>query len=462
MKKTIHINLSGMAFTIEEDAYERLSGYLKAVEERLGGGDEAEETINDIEARMAELFGPVVHHTGAAIRLEDVEEVIKVLGNPDDYVTEEENAGKKTSTKTPPVYIPKRLYRDPHNKILGGVCAGLGTYFNIDPVIFRLLFIVGLFYGVSILPYIILWIAIPKALTMEQRMQMYGGDAGWSKSKPMSTSPRIDGKSDFDGFLRVVGIIIGVFLILATFITLVGLTMVVLFSGSLASFIPDGCWINEFPALVVGETLSLPAMAGVLLFVGIPVLMLFFLGLQLIFRFQKGGKAIGVIGLLLWLAGIGLIIYSGVNIATQFSRRETVAEAHVLDPFRGDTLWVTRAAIPDQFKGRRVLRADHLQIWAKNGNLSVEGRPRIEVIKNAPRFALTIEKSARGKDSLNAVNNAADIEYLWMQKDSVLELDRLFTLNREALLREQEVRVILEVPQTKEVVIDKTMSMLVW
>lgn len=461
MKKTIHINLSGMAFTIEEDAYDRLNGYLKAVEKRLGGGDEARETIDDIEARMAELFAPVVHHSGAAVRLEDVEEVIKVLGNPEDYLAADEDTGK-TTAKAPPVYIPKRLYRDPHNKMLGGVCAGLGAYFNIDPLVFRLLFIVGLFYGVSILPYIILWIAIPKALTMEQRMQMYGSEAGWSKTKATGNGPRFDGNAALDGFLRVAGVVVGIFLIVVTFFSLVGVTMAVLFSGSLASLIPNGCWINEFPALVAGDPLSLPAMAGLLLVVGIPILMLFFLGVQLIFRFQKGGKAIGVIGLILWLAGIALLVYSGANIAAQFTQREKVAETHTLEPFRSDTLWITRAAIPDQFKGRRVMRSGDLQVWAKDGNLTVEGRPRIEVINNASRFSLTIEKSARGKDSLNAVNNAADIEYLWMQKDSVIEFDRIFTLQREALLREQEVRVVLEVPESKHVVIDKTISTLVW
>jgi phage shock protein C len=57
----------------------------------------------------------------------------------------------------------KRLYRSGKNRVLGGVCGGLGEYFNIDPVIVRILWIVfSLLYGAGILVYIIAWIIIPK------------------------------------------------------------------------------------------------------------------------------------------------------------------------------------------------------------------------------------------------------------------------------------------------------------
>lgn len=460
MKKTIHINLSGVAFTIEEDAYDKLSGYLKAVESRLGGGDEAKETIDDIESRIAELFAPVTHKPGTAIRLEDVEEVIKVLGNPNDYTTDNVD-DRQGQAKASPVYIPKRLYRDPHSRVLGGVCSGLGTYFNIDPIVFRLLFVVGLFYGISVLPYIILWIAIPKALTMEQRMQMYGGDIGLSKGKQFPGASRFDHSSVLDGFLRVAAIVLGVIILIISFFSLVGLTLTVLFSGTLASFIPGGAWIADFPGLFVGSSFSLPALLGVILFIGIPLLMLFYLGLQLIFQFKRGSKAIGAAGLILWLVGIGLMIFSGVKIASQFSRSESIKQTEFLEPFKGDTLYLHQAKIPDNFKGRRIMRSDGLHVWAKDGNLSIEGRPAIEVVYDANRFAVTFEKSARGSDRQDALNNAFGIDYFWTQKDSVIQLDRIFTLSQGSFLREQKVKVILEVPSGKHLVMDRAISSLV-
>lgn len=460
MKKTIHINLSGVAFTIEEDAYEKLNGYLKAVEMRLGEGDEGKETINDIESRIAELFAPVAHSSGAAIKLENVEEVIRVLGNPEDYETDAVHEDKG-NVKPPPTYIPKRLYRDPHSRVLGGVCSGLGTYFNVDPIVFRLVFVIGLFYGISVLPYIILWIAIPKALTMEQRMQMYGGDLGLSRNKHQPLVSRLDQPSALDRVLQGVGVILGIIIIIGSFFAMVGLTIALAFTGKLASFIPNGAWIGDFPGLLVGPSYTLPAILGVVLFVGIPLLMLFYLGLQLVFQFKKGGKAIGAIGLILWLVGIGLMIFSGVSIATQFTRSKTISQTELLEPFTGDTLYLKKADIPEYFKGNRIMRSNGLQVWDRDGNLSVEGRPIIEINNDADQFAITIEKTACGSGYDDAASNASGAEYFWFQKDSVLQLDRIFTLAPGSLLREQEVRVILEIPEDKNVVIDYTISPLV-
>jgi phage shock protein PspC (stress-responsive transcriptional regulator) len=460
MKKTIHINLSGMAFTIEEDAYEKLNSYLKAVETRLGSGEEAKETINDIESRIAELFAPVAHTSGTAIRLEDVAEVIKVLGNPDDYLADGEEE-KPSQPKSAPVYIPKRLYRDPHSRVVAGVCSGLGTYFNVDPIVFRLLFVVGLFYGISILPYIILWIAIPKALTMEQRMQMYGGDLGQSRFKQPSAGAVYNPPSALNGVLRGVAIVFGILILVVSFISLVGLTIATLFSGPFISSIPEIAWVDDFITLVIGPSVTFPAFLGVLLVVGIPLLMLFYLGLQLIFQFKRGGKAIGATGLVLWLIGIGLLIYSGVHIATQFKHRETISQTQILESFSGDTLFVNQVPIPENNKGQRVFRSHGMKVWVNDGNLSIEGRPTIEIINGADRFAITIEKIGRGTNQQDAANNAKGAEYLWLKTDSVIQLDRIFTLDSGANLRDQRVKVIVEVPKNKQVKIDAGLSSLI-
>lgn len=448
MKKTIHINLSGMAFIIEEDAYDKLNGYLNAVEVRLGGGDEAKETLDDIEIRIAELFAPLTHNSGVAIKLEDVEEVIKILGNPEDYETGNEEEAK-SSVKPPPVIIPRRLYRDPNSRVLGGVCSGLGAYFNIDPIVFRLLFVLGLFYGVSVLPYIILWIAIPKALTMEQRMQMYGGDYGINKGKAQSSAIRFEQPSPVNNILRAVGIVIGIFLIVVTFFAMIGVTIAMAFTGAMASFIPEIEWMRGFPELVIGPVLSLPAFLGIMMFLGIPLLMIFYLGLDLIFQFQKGGKMIGAIGLVLWLTGIGLIVYSGMNIASQFSISGSVSETTILKPFDSDTLFVEHITIPDNINRQRVLDYEGLEVLTNDKNLFVEGKPELEIISDADRLAITVEKSSKGSNLPGAINNAKGVDYIWLQKDSAVQLDRLFSIEKGTPLRAQKVRVILEIPRGK-------------
>ncbi len=461
MKKTIHINLSGMAFTIEDDAYEKLNGYIKAVETRLGNTDDAKETIDDIESRIAELFAPVVHSSGTAITLKDVDEVISVLGTPDVYEYNPEEVNEKQTGKKPPVVMPKRLFRDPHSRVVAGVCSGLGTYFNIDPIVFRLLFVVGLFYGISIIPYIILWIAIPKALTMEQRMQMYGSDYGLNRARQYTPDSRITYTSSLNNVLKGVGVVVGIIILVVSFLAMVVLTVGVLFTGKLVQFIPNSQWVGALSDMLIGPTSSVPAITGILLFIGIPLLMLFYLGLQLVFNFKNGGKIIGATGLILWLAGIALIIYSGVNIATQFTTVKTVSQTEILESLSGDTLFLKEAKIPEYYKGERIFRSNQLNVWTKNGSLNIEGTPEIEIIENARFLALTVEKTARGKNENNAIQNASGAEYFWAQKGDIIQMDRIFTLSHGTRLREQRVKIIIEVPEGKVLKIDPSINVLV-
>lgn len=173
MKKTFSINLNGMLFNIDDDAYTMLEDYLKRIEAHFSGQDESEEIMNDIEARIAELINERLGGGKKAVSLSDIEEVIKIMGNPDEFAgteQEKQNTGHYHHT-----YRPKRLYRDPDNRVLGGVCGGMGAYMNIDPVIFRILFVVlFLGFGVGLLIYLVLWIVIPEARTTAQKLEMRG------------------------------------------------------------------------------------------------------------------------------------------------------------------------------------------------------------------------------------------------------------------------------------------------
>ena len=172
MNKTITINIGGMFFQIDEEAYKLLENYLDSLKKHFANTEGKEEILQDIESRIAEIFQSKIEQGQPLIAPADVEETIKILGQPDDIGNSED---KKEEKKEKNINFKKRLYRDDDHKVLGGVCSGLGHYFNVDPVWFRIFFIVALFiYGSSILIYILLWIIIPKASTTEEKLNMKG------------------------------------------------------------------------------------------------------------------------------------------------------------------------------------------------------------------------------------------------------------------------------------------------
>ncbi len=67
------------------------------------------------------------------------------------------------------------MYRDPDNRILGGVCAGMGAYWGADPLIIRIIFVVAtLIFLSGAIIYLILWVVLPEAKTTAQKLEMRG------------------------------------------------------------------------------------------------------------------------------------------------------------------------------------------------------------------------------------------------------------------------------------------------
>ena len=189
MKKTINTNLAGFVFYIDEDAYEELQKYLKNIKTYLGNTEGREEIIHDIESRIAELFS---EKQKQVITLIEVSEVIEVMGQPEDYMSEDE-IEEKTSYKS----SNKRLYRDPDSTVLGGVCSGIGHYLSIDAIWIRLIFLAMVWSGVSILFYFILWAIIPKAETTAQKLEMKGKAATFSNIEDYVRKGYENVKDDF-------------------------------------------------------------------------------------------------------------------------------------------------------------------------------------------------------------------------------------------------------------------------
>ena len=179
MNKVFNINLGGYPFTIDEDAYEHLSSYLKTIHRHFRASDGYEEITGDIEARLAELFQESLDNR-PIVTLKDVRNAIAIMGTPEDFGAEaafdaDEDEAPKTGAKTK-YRTGKRLFRNPDDEVIGGVCSGIAAYFGIpDPLWVRLLFVlIAISGGVGIPAYLILWAILPKAESASDRLSMRG------------------------------------------------------------------------------------------------------------------------------------------------------------------------------------------------------------------------------------------------------------------------------------------------
>ena len=188
MKKNISINISGIIFHIEEDGYETLKKYLDSINKYFSTFEDSSEILADIESRIAEIFLSKLNEEKQVITSEDVNALVATMGSVSDFKAAEEQetvveettsqsssgnsafSESSTTDETKRTFTPsKQLMRDQKRKILGGVCAGLGNYFNVDPLWIRLLFAVLFFaYGITLFIYVVMWIVVPGSFDLEE------------------------------------------------------------------------------------------------------------------------------------------------------------------------------------------------------------------------------------------------------------------------------------------------------
>lgn len=199
MKKTYNINLGGIVFHIDEDAYELLDKYISNLRIHFNKEEGAEEIVHDMELRISELFSERLNERKEVITVTDVEEIIAQMGKPEEF---SESTTQETNEYIKEEKGPKRLFRDPDNKVIGGVCSGIAAYFGWDVTILRIIIILlalpvftgGAFIVKSIiLFYIIAWLIIPEANTATEKLSMKG----------MKVNVENIGKTVTDGFEKV-------------------------------------------------------------------------------------------------------------------------------------------------------------------------------------------------------------------------------------------------------------------
>ncbi len=328
MKKTIPTSIANTLFYIEEDTYQELEQYLLSIREHFTNTQDNVEIIHDIEDRIREQC---IEFTGGEssrdriITKEHVAKLIERMGTPEDF-GDTETAQKEAVGKTDPTVDHKKFYRDTDNGIIAGVAAGIGAYFNVDPVVVRILFAASLFLGgFGFLVYIIMWIAAPEAKTAAHKLNMHGNPVNLQSMKDKVNEIKENNRTRSfiattgRGFATVIGGIIGV-----AFKIVAGIAYIGIITVCIIALVHPG---NTFFVTQIHDAVSLPMYYFVvsILFVAsiIPFILLSSLGSMLL---RKKTIVRGtVMGLLLSIWLIVLIVGSVLSVSLGTKVRDYIS-----------------------------------------------------------------------------------------------------------------------------------------
>ncbi len=502
MNKTLTINLANSIFNIDENAYQALQRYLEAVKKYLTGTQGNEEILADVEARISELFSEKLTPEKQVIVLQDVEQIIQVMGQPEDYSIDEDIFDEVPKTKTSTRV--KKLYRDGDQKLMGGVCSGIGHYLSIDPLWIRLLFIVFLFGGgFSVITYIILWAIVPEATTTAQKLDMQGEAANLSNIEKKikegfdSVSDTVK-NADYKGvenavkeggnsFVKALGDFIGIIFstigkIISTIFNLfgkfIGLLLILIGSATLLGLffglftvgildLSNLSGIHFFPLINASE---LPIwVLSILLFlaVGIPFYGLLYVGLTVVAKnLKKMGNITKVSLFSIWFVAVGCLIFFGIKQANSFSvRGNQIEQVSLFDANNigvqvPDTLYLM-AKSSEHFEYLDHNFFDGIAIsYDTNGNEVLYSK-RVSVnIKNTIENNISIKtyKSAHGYSYEDAKNRATALSYNMEQIGNTLYFEDYFISTPNQKMRNQKIEMSLIIPNGTIVKIDPSMS----
>jgi phage shock protein PspC (stress-responsive transcriptional regulator) len=497
MKKTLTANISGTVFNIEEDAYEALQRYLASIRSQFAGSPGQDEIMGDIEGRIAELFTERLAGRREVVVMADVEHVIGIMGQPEDYMGEsEDDAPGAGYASTGGGHRHKRLFRDPDDRWVGGVLSGLAAYIGADPLWLRIPFIALVFLGVGspILIYILLWILVPTASTAAERLMMGGEPVNvdnlkkafeeggqrvakdveemgkrWSSADHKRTADRFrtGARRAAGAGANVIGRIIGAVLVL------IGISLGISLVGAVI-----GGSVFAFDAFDGGNTMDLLDLGGLLfpsadqalwfsiaLFVLflIPVIGILTAGLQLMLGLRAPrwlGWSLGPI----WVVALITVIFIGLRLGRDFRRSETFTTEHALEQPTGQVLYLANLMDEEQSRHWHVQYNNGHMDWDMNGLFlsedSVHGAwGRLDVRRSPDAdFHLKLERRSQGRSGKASLYRSGNITYAVLQQDSLLGLSHWFAFPKEDKFRAQRLRFIVQVPVGKAIHFDPDMG----
>lgn len=468
MNKTVTINIAGLVFHIDEDAYNKLDSYINAVRNSIQQ-DEKEEIIADIEARIAELFAERIDSQTGVIRMSNVDEIINIMGKPEDYIIEEENFSSNQSFQSSASFKqPKKVYRDGDKRILGGVCAGLGHYLNVDVVWIRIIFVLLFFlYGLSTLVYFILWIIIPKARTVADVLEMKGEPVNISNIEKQFRQGishsyqtlKTNGKSAADIIRKIIGISLIVFGAMGTFSSFL---IPVVFNIERESLFDTAVHFNE-------TTLGLPFWVlnlSLFLVSCLPFIFLILLGIKVL---NPKTKHIGLVSIILgflWLTAMFVFTYEMINSDTGHRKlKQSIKESFDITISKSDLMLGDRDTLhlfldrdPRIFSINDTVTSGHKYYEINDVEVkvleSMTGKPYIEIeektFNQSSYFRAEVKLLGKRNVTINNIPFSNTLNYNYSIKNDTLALSNaiLATSNEYTKKNEVKVKVFITPEQT--------------
>ena len=508
MNKTININLGGFFFHIDEIAYQKLKRYLESIAKSLSDDPQGKnEIIADIEARISELLSEKITDTREVVNEADIDNIIKIMGQPEDYADAEEAYSDSSYSYNRNKSSGKKLFRDGEDKFLGGVASGLAHYFDLDTIWVRLGLLALLFFGgFSVLLYVILWILLPEAKTTAEKLQMEGepvnidniekkireefnnvsenvkevanqasekikeGAHEFSSKINKTFSGKTQKNNGLNDFLNTIGkLCMVIFKVIGKFI---GIIILIFSAAVILTLIIGGFsvgsleWLNvdsgyiSYPPFFQDALLPIWLLTLCSFFlIGIPFLVLFILGLRILSSsVKKLNKPASLTLLGIWIVALLAIIFTAIEHGTSYSSYGVITEKKELNLVANDTLTL-KMVNDDTLLYRHNLRRSsgkeevlingEKKVYSSNITLHVEK-------SNSDDGYLIIQKKSRGRNKLMAKNNAKKIAYDFKIIDDTIVLNSFFLSDFKNLWKDENVTITLFVPTNSTVFFNNT------
>ncbi|CAL2104086.1 Phage shock protein C (PspC) family protein [Tenacibaculum sp. 190130A14a] len=491
MNKTININLGGFFFHIDEIAYQKLKRYLDAISRSLSDDPQGkEEIIADIETRISELLSERITDARQVINEGDIDEVIAIMGQPEDYTEDEEYATESGSYYNRRNQSSKKLFRDGEDKFLAGVASGLGHYFNVDVIWIRLAFLLLTLagFGFGVIGYIILWVLLPEAKTTSDKLQMEGeavnidniekkirnefdnlsskvkegaheltdkiSNADYQKLRNQTKS----GAQDFADTLgkilltvfKVFGKFMGVLLIFIAGITLISLLFGLFFAGSLEVLNFDGDLVHYPPFFYDSALPKWLLTTFIFLVVGIPFVALFILGLRILSpNLKKIGTPTTLTLLGVWFVAVLGLGFSAVEYGTSRAYDGSNVSKHSITYNQEEPLKI-RVVNDDNIYYLHNLRrrGNSIDVNINDKETKYSNNVKIDVAKSETGNAyIEIKKTSEGRRRSKAGDNAKKIVYNFKSANNTIVFDAFYLSEIQNLWKEEEVKATIFIPE---------------
>jgi phage shock protein PspC (stress-responsive transcriptional regulator) len=485
MNNIFHINLGGIPLTIDEDAYQILKDYLLELHKHFEGSDEKEEITDGIEQRLGEIISDK-QSSGQIVNIAMVEHAINLMGRPSDFqeeeTTESTNDSNTESTfKWESLNFGRRLFRDPDDNVLGGVCSGLSAYLGIkDPVFVRILFLILIFgFGVSVFFYLLLWIIIPEAKSNSDRLEMRGEPVNVDNLSKIITEQAnrigkkfqdlgddLSGKMGKKSFMKT-GVSSESFNIQNDLVKNIiqgiqkGFIALKKVIGSAGLFYFTVLWVLLFVALQKGynaldllpnssTSSNLFTVVSMAMMIGLPIFYLGYKCSQLIFKSKLSSTVSGfLVGL--WIASLCTFSYIITKKVTEYKKSSTVSETVQLNK-NYDAIRFTGVVKPFiNHKGIQDITID-----IDNGMedfLGFETDIQFKESQNGKLY-YQIDKTARGKDEKLSRQRAEAIDLKLNQENNNIEIPLNLQLAVNDKFVAQSGKITIFIPKGTKVSFD--------